>query len=300
MPKTKQQDYVRKFEARTATWKSVPTGNKLCQEFWEDQPKVWFDLLKRKFKEYEVPDELQTSLLLSRLTQRALLTVQDLIEIDVSYEQVKNRLLNNFDKSIQQKVNKLFSNPPQNIKKPREILTELRGVFPSKDMTDKALKPLFISRLPYFIQLQLSACFSEPLLQLVQEADGIARFVNCAQTMHPLLPPSESSVYTISSKAMSSNIFKLDRKNENLKRQIAQLQDRFDDTFASKQFSKDKPLRSNHFKSNAFSKRRGGLNAENRCYETSTKALCFYHFNFGSNANKCRSPCKWKEMNSKN
>ena len=144
---------------------SVPTRNKLCQEFWEDQPKVWFNLLKRKFKEYEVPNELQTSLLLSRLTQRALLTVQDLIENDVSYEQVKKRLLNNFDQLIQQKVSKLFSNPQQNNKKPSKILIELRAVFPSKDMTDEALKPLFISRLPYFIQLQLSARFSEALLQ---------------------------------------------------------------------------------------------------------------------------------------
>ena len=188
-----------------------------------------------------------------------------------------------------------FFNPLQNNKKPNEILTKLRAVFLSKDMTDETLKPLFISRLQYFIQLQLSARFSEHLPQLVQEADGIAGFVNCAQTMHPLLPPSESSVNTISNKAVPSNIFKLERENQDLKTQIAQLQDRLDDTFASKQFSKDKPLRSNHFKSNAFSKRRGGLNADNRCYETSTKALYFYHFKFGANANKCQSPCKWKE-----
>ena len=73
MPKTRQQDYLRQFEPRTAALQSIPTGDKLCQEFWEDQPKVWFNLLERKFKEYEVPDELQTSLLLSQLTQRALL-----------------------------------------------------------------------------------------------------------------------------------------------------------------------------------------------------------------------------------
>ena len=108
MPKTRQQDYLRQFEPRTAALQSVPTGNKLCQEFWEHQPKVMFNLLERKFKEYKVPNELQTSLLLSRLKQRALLTVQDLIENDVSYEQVKQRLLNNFDQSIQQKVSKLF------------------------------------------------------------------------------------------------------------------------------------------------------------------------------------------------
>ena len=53
-------------------------------------------------------------------------------------------------------------------------------------MTDQALKPLFTSRLPYFILLQLSARFSESLPQLVQEADEVG-FVNCAQTMHPVM-----------------------------------------------------------------------------------------------------------------
>ena len=83
-------------------------------------------------------------------------------------------------------------------------------------MTDEALKPLFISRLPYFIQLQLSARFSEPLPKLVQEADGIAGFVNCTQTMHPLLPSLEFSVNTISNKAMSLNIFKLEHDKSRL------------------------------------------------------------------------------------
>ena len=115
---------------------------------------------------------------------------------------------------IQQKVSKLFFNPPQNNKKSSEIFIEL----PAGPET-------VISRLPYFIQLQFSARFSEPLPQLVQEADGIAGFKNCAQTMHPLLPPSESSVNTISNKAVSSNILKQERENQDLKKQAAQLQD---------------------------------------------------------------------------
>ena len=38
-------------------------------------------------------------------------------------------------------------------------------------MTDEALKPLFITRLSYFVQFQLSARFTEPLPQLVREAN---------------------------------------------------------------------------------------------------------------------------------
>ena len=73
-------------------------------------------------------------------------------------------------------------------------------------MTDEALKPLFIPKLPYFIQLQVSARFSKCWPQSVQEADEIAGFVNYAQRTHPLLPAAESSVNTISNKAASSNI----------------------------------------------------------------------------------------------
>jgi len=301
MPKTRQQALYRGLEPENSTRQSVPTGNNLCKEFWEEQPKVWFNLLERKFNEYEVPDELQTSLLLSRLTQKALLTVQDLIETDVSYEQLKARLLNHFDQTTQQKVTKLFSNPPQTNKRPSEILAELRSVFPSKEMTDEALKPLFISRLPYFVQLQLSARFAESLPQLVREADGIAGFVNCSQTMHPLLPPMlESSVNAVNDGASSSSFLTLKRENEQLKKQILQLQDKLDGDSMSKQYSEDKPYRPNYDKSRRFSKKGSDSNAANQKYETSTKALCFYHFKFGANANKCQSPCKWSEMNSKN
>ena len=112
---------------------------------------------------------------MSRLTQKALLAVQDLIgDNDTMYEQVKTRLLNHFGDSVQHKVTKLFSCPPQMTKKPSEIFAELRTIFPSNSMTDEALKPLFISRLPHFVQLQLSARFTEPLPRLVREADGVA------------------------------------------------------------------------------------------------------------------------------
>ena len=71
-------------------------------------------------------------------------------------------------------------------KKQNEILVELRTSFPSNSMTDEALKPLFISRLPYFVQLQLSAHFTEPLPQLVREADGVAGFVDNTWALHPV------------------------------------------------------------------------------------------------------------------
>ena len=44
-------------------------GNKLYQEFWEKQPQVWFNLLERKFEEYQIESNSRKfSLLLSRLT----------------------------------------------------------------------------------------------------------------------------------------------------------------------------------------------------------------------------------------
>ena len=48
-------------------------GNKFCQEFWEEQLQVWFNLLERKFEEYQIEsNSRKSSLLLSRLTQKAL------------------------------------------------------------------------------------------------------------------------------------------------------------------------------------------------------------------------------------
>ena len=92
MPRPKLQE-LRQPELRLGEH-GIPMGNKLCQEFWEEQPQVWFNLLKRKFEEYQIESNLRkSSLLLSRLTQKALLAVLDLIDDnDTTYEQVKIRL----------------------------------------------------------------------------------------------------------------------------------------------------------------------------------------------------------------
>ena len=92
MPRPKLQE-LRQPELRLGEH-GIPMGNKLCQEFWEEQPQVWFNLLERKFEEYQIESNLRkSSLLLSRLTQKALLAVLDLIDDnDTTYEQVKIRL----------------------------------------------------------------------------------------------------------------------------------------------------------------------------------------------------------------
>ena len=86
MPRLKQQE-LRQPELRQGEH-GIPMGNKICQEFWEEQPQVWFNLLERKFDEYQLESNpRKCSLLLSRLTQKALLAVQDLIDDnDTTYE----------------------------------------------------------------------------------------------------------------------------------------------------------------------------------------------------------------------
>ena len=108
-------------------------------------------------------------------------------------------------------------------KKPSKILAELRTIFPSNSMTDEAPKPLFVSRLPYFVQLQLSARFTEPLPQLVREADGVAGFVNNTQALHPFL--SQNRAEPIANAVSSKNsLLEVQRENALLKKQISQLE----------------------------------------------------------------------------
>jgi len=112
--RAKQQEIIKLGdELREATNSVVLMRNKLYQEFWEEQPQVWFSLLERKFDEFNVESNQQkSSFLLSRLTQKALLAVQDLTsDNDAVYEQFKERLINYFGDSVQHKVTKLFSNP---------------------------------------------------------------------------------------------------------------------------------------------------------------------------------------------
>ena len=314
MRRPKQQE-LRQPELRQGEH-GIPMGNKLCQEFWEEQPQVWFNLLERKFDEYQIEsNSRKSSLLLSRLTQKALLAVQDLIDDnDTTYEQIKTRLLNHFGDSVQHKVTKLFSCPPQMTKKPSEILAELRTIFPSNSMTDEALKPLFISRLPYFVQLQLSARFTEPLPQLVREADGVAGFVNNTQALHPFLSqnPAEPIVNAVSSK---NSLLEAQRENALLKKQISQLEEKLGEFSGANQHAdgRSQPIqysvpnrRTNYSKNKTYARRNpSGRNwidssVAGKSYESSSKNLCYYHYTFGTNAHKCQPPCNWHKVVSKN
>ena len=100
MPRPKQQE-LRQPELRLGEH-GIPMKNKLRQEFWEAQPQIWFNLLERKFDEHQIEsNSRKCSLLLSRLTQKALLAVQHLIDDnDTTYNQVKTWPLNHFGDSV--------------------------------------------------------------------------------------------------------------------------------------------------------------------------------------------------------
>ena len=84
---------------------------------------------------------------------------------------------------------------------------------------------MFISRLPYLVQLQLSARFSEPLPQLVREAEEVVSFINNTQILHPFLPqtPVEPMVNALSSKNL---LLEAQRENILLKKQLSQLEEK--------------------------------------------------------------------------
>ena len=77
-------------------------------------------------------------------------------------------------------------------------------------MTDEALKPLFISQLPYFVQVPLSARFTEPLPQLVREADKVAGFNT--QALRPFLSQNPAELI---GNAVSSKNSPLEAQHEN-------------------------------------------------------------------------------------
>ena len=62
MPRPKRQE-LRQQDLRLGEHE-IPMGNKLCQEFWEEQPQVWFNLLEHKFEEYQIESNSRKSSLL--------------------------------------------------------------------------------------------------------------------------------------------------------------------------------------------------------------------------------------------
>lgn len=238
------------------------------QPFWKANPALWFHQVEAQFENSRITvDRTKYNMIVSAIESNILAQVSDLVlnpPEENLYESLKNRLLERFADSEQSRLRKLLSNLSVGDRKPSHLLREMRELA-GNDFGIAAIKSLWLQRLSPQIQTILSIS-DDDLEKLASMADKIAEVSN-------------AEIYSVGTSASST---RKDSYSDKILEQIASL------TKQVSELSRSRSKSRSEFKSN-----RNLSNARTNS-KVRNKPLCWYHFKFGSNATKCKEPCKFQ------
>lgn len=198
------------------------------------------------------------------------------------YETIKEWIIAEFQQSDQHKLRILLRESELGDLKPSQLLRKMKELSKGA-LSDDALKTLWIERLP------------EQIRPVISISDGdLNKVAIMADKMLEI-----TSYNAISEVAAHANFSQSEPQIAVLTKQIEELSSRFS------QFANERNQTQQHSNSDNRGRSRSRGNSQNRTRSNSRppndSAYCFYHYNFGAMARKCKEPCKFKaEAESKN
>lgn len=202
------------------------------------------------------------------------------------YDTLKNRIVKEYADSEQTKITKLLEDMPLGDRKPSQLLAEMRTKASNTAINDNFLAQLWMRALPETIRAILSAEDMTPLTDKAATADRIMEAMR-----NGLLFPTRG-VNEIQTNAVQSNskASVTDDVFSEFKNAIANLSTEVRQLRQSRSTKRnDTPARKNSNREPSTS------NSEKPQHD-----FCWWHFKFGTDAKKCKEPCKFQMPVSKN
>lgn len=240
--------------------------------FWAEQPEIWFVQIESQFSINSITsDQTKFNTVVGHMESRILSQVSDAVvnppDTD-KYGNLKKAIIEQFSDSVQRKMQKMLSGIDLGDKKPSHLYNELKQLG-GASVSEEVLKSVWLQRMPPQVTAILAAIKGD-VKHLASVADAIldtGAFGNVNQI----------------SRAHSQASVSLPVSNESsLSAQIAELTRRFDKLG-------DHHRRLNN-RSSSVKRNRSKSRSNN---ESAKHDLCWYHFKFGNDADKCKSPCNF-------
>jgi hypothetical protein len=246
--------------------------------FWAERPTVWFAQAKAQFSLAGVNSKkTKFYYVISQLDHRYATEVEDIItsppESD-PYTMLRIELIRRLSLSREQRIHQLLT-LKMGDHKPSQFLKHLRSLAP--DVPDDFLRSIWSSRLPTNVQAILAGQHEDSLDAAARSMDRISQI-----SPQPVLasigppPPAEKSALLLGM--------------EDLSRQVAAIraeQDRLRDNFRDPHSSSRDPRPGSRT-------RRSGSRSPSR--NDSAPSTCWYHRHFGAQAQRCTSPCNYRQQ----
>jgi len=239
----------------------------------EEYTDFWFWQVESAFEAAGVSaDRKKYNTIIGQLPTRVMYKLADLKShpppTGSMYSSLKERIIREFSDSTQTRITKLLGDMSIGDRKPSQLLAEMRSKATETPVTEDLLRSLWLRNLPGQIRAILSTSEEVPLTQVATIAD---RVMEALQT-------NSSNVNTvqISENQLADPIKKVQAQIEEIFRYLKKNQ-------RSCSWNGPNKKRSNP-----------STYQDNRDQRFDT---CWWHFKFGSNARKCKSPCNFKEKN---
>lgn len=240
-------------------------------EFWTDQPGLWFIQFEAAVAPQKTSDEAKYLLLIAKLGKQVIQQVADLLEKPPAtdkYDTLKRRLLNVYEESESQRIQKLIGEMQLGEQKPSQLLRRMQSLAGDR-ITKDTLIVLWQNHLPTSVRTVLAATsLSEPE-KLAEVADKVMETTRPADIA-----------------AMSQTDSHLAELVTRLSVEVAELR---------KERHRARPRQRSTSRSYAHSYSR------NRSSSSRSRIQpCYYHYRFGNKAERCQSPCNFKSKKSEN
>ena len=231
--------------------------------FWKKNVKVWFLQVESQFITSNITcEKTKYHYVLGSLDSEIAETISDFISQPLTrqpYQDLKNKLINEYSESEQRKIKKLLTELELGDKKPSVLLRQMRELA-GTSVQDDFLKSMFLQRLPVNIRTVLASS-SDNLNSLATMADKIIE-INGAPTF----------VSNIDKTASDNASVRL----TNLETQIAQLTTSIERLTHNRKFDRSR--------------------SRSRSRSSQANQLCWFHKNFKEKAKKCSAPCNFTQV----
>ncbi|XP_054721212.1 uncharacterized protein LOC129230994 [Uloborus diversus] len=232
--------------------------------FWDKHPILWFKNIEAQFIVSGITqDETKYYNVIAALTSDILNYVSDIVITppeNNKYETLKSRLISDFSDSEQKRIKAVLSELILGDDKPSHLLRKMKQLA-GQTLGDEFLKTLWLQRLPSQVQAILSV-----------SEDSLDKLALMADKIHETASANIDEV-----KCANTAISDVTE----LKLQIAEL---------SKQVERLSRSRAKETSNRHFSRRPRSNSSKNK----KTYDQCWYHWKFGNDAKRCKSPCRFK------
>lgn len=242
-------------------------------EFWTDMPRLWFAQFDAVMDPQKQGDSTKYNMVVAKLGREALQQVSDLIyspPTDNKFMAIKERLLTTFEESSEKQFDKLVGEMELGSQRPSQLLRKMSALANNTQVSDEALRRLWIARLPTEVKTVLSVVQDMKLDDIAKLADKIMENMRTGE-----VAAVTSAVHTPD---ISDQLRQVTTELQTLRLEINEIRRR--DTSRGRAWNRPRTR----------SQSRGVPRTPE-----SPNWLCRFHYRWRGRARMCEQPCNWKK-----